>query len=119
MRQRLLIVGGSYAACELASQARESGYGEAITIVSEEPELPYHRPPLSKAHLKSSSEGTMPLKAESFYSANSVDLELRFELSLKVGDGGSWKGGISWGCLTPPLLHRRSDMRCPKITSSS
>ena len=40
-------------------------------------------------------------------------------LSPKVGDGGNRKGGISWGCLTPPLLHRRSDMPCPKITSSS
>jgi hypothetical protein len=43
----------------------------------------------------------------------------REELSLKVGDGGNRKGGISWGCSTPPLLHRRSDMPCPKITSSS
>ena len=41
------------------------------------------------------------------------------ELSPKVGDGGNREGGISWGCLTPPLLHRRSDMPCPKITSSS
>ena len=42
-----------------------------------------------------------------------------WELSLKVGDGGNRKGGISWGCLTPPLLHQRSDMPCPKITLSS
>ena len=42
-----------------------------------------------------------------------------WELSPKVGDGGNRKGGISWGCLTPPLLHQRSDMPCPKITSSS
>src|SRR5207247_10702528 len=41
------------------------------------------------------------------------------ELSPKVGDGGNREGGISWGCLTPPLLHRRSDMPCPTITSSS
>nr|WP_235782962.1 hypothetical protein [Bradyrhizobium murdochi] len=41
------------------------------------------------------------------------------ELSPKVGDGGNRKGGISWGCLTPPLLHRRSDMPYPRITSSS
>jgi hypothetical protein len=41
------------------------------------------------------------------------------ELSLKVGDGGNREGGISWGCLTPPLLHRRSDMPCPTITLSS
>src|SRR5437879_1165223 len=41
------------------------------------------------------------------------------ELSLKVGDGGNREGGISWGCLTPPLLHQRSDMPCPTITSSN
>ncbi|MDP1732669.1 MAG: NAD(P)-dependent oxidoreductase [Devosia sp.] len=41
------------------------------------------------------------------------------ELSPKVGDGGNREGGISWGCLTPPLLHRRSDMPCPTIMSSS
>jgi transposase len=47
------------------------------------------------------------------------DFVLIVELSPEVGDGGNRKGGISWGCLTPPLLHRRSDMPCPKITSSS
>jgi len=41
------------------------------------------------------------------------------ELSPKVGDGGNREGGISWGCLTPPLLHQRSDMPCPTITSSN
>ena len=41
------------------------------------------------------------------------------ELSPKVGDGGNREGGISWGGLTPPLLHRRSDMPCPTITSSN
>jgi hypothetical protein len=41
------------------------------------------------------------------------------ELSSKVGDGPNREGGISWGCLTPPLLHRRSDMPCPTITLSN
>src|SRR5260221_13881311 len=36
------------------------------------------------------------------------------ELSPKVGDGGNRKSGISWGGLTPPLLHRRSDMPVSK-----
>src|ERR1700730_9654369 len=44
-------------------------------------------------------------------------LQLHPELSPKVGDVGNREGGISWGCLTPPLLHRRSDMPCPRITS--
>lgn len=79
-RQKLLIIGGSYAACELASHARASGYGEDIVIVSEEAELPYHRPPLSKTVLKDSSNEAMPLKAATFYSANDID----FELSARV-----------------------------------
>jgi hypothetical protein len=35
------------------------------------------------------------------------------ELSPKVGEGANRAGGISWRCLTPPLLHRGSDMPCP------
>ena len=27
---------------------------------------------------------------------------------------GNREGGISWGCLTPPLLHQRSDMPCQR-----
>jgi hypothetical protein len=41
------------------------------------------------------------------------------ELWPEVGDGRNRKGGISWECLTTPLLHRRSDMPCLKITLSS
>jgi AraC family transcriptional regulator len=51
--------------------------------------------------------------------SNDITISDLAELSLKVGDGGNREGGISWGCLTPPLLHQRSDMPCPKITSSS
>ncbi len=43
---------------------------------------------------------------------------LQCELPPEVGDGGNREGGISWGCLTTSLLHRRSDMPCPTITSS-
>ena len=41
------------------------------------------------------------------------------ELWPEVGDGVNREGGISWGCSTPPLLHRRSDMPCPTIPSSN
>lgn len=73
---QLLIVGGSYAACELAAQARANGFGEKIIIVSEEDELPYHRPPLSKTYLKEPLKGIEPLRADVFYSANDVGMEL-------------------------------------------
>ena len=54
-----------------------------------------------------------------FWKTTHYSMFVSTELSPKVGDGGNRKGGISWGCLTPPLLHRRSDMPCLKITSSS
>ena len=44
---------------------------------------------------------------------------LSVELSPEVGDGSNREGGISWGCLTTSLLHRRSDMPCPTITLSA
>ncbi|MER9477476.1 FAD-dependent oxidoreductase [Mesorhizobium sp. M0520] len=75
-RKTLLIIGGSYAACEIASHARKNGYGEDVIIVSEEPELPYHRPPLSKTFIKSPSEDGLSIKNAAFYSANKIDLEL-------------------------------------------
>jgi 3-carboxy-cis,cis-muconate cycloisomerase len=51
--------------------------------------------------------------------SRTADNAVNEELSLKVGDVGNREGGISWGCLTPPLLHQRSDMPCRKITLSS
>ena len=60
------------------------------------------------------------MKHELVQLAGKVDWDwIDGELSPKVGDGGNRKGGISWGCLTPPLLHRSSDMPCPTITLSS
>src|SRR5260221_11912773 len=66
---------------------------------------------LSDAHERAHEYG--------FYSRGEHRAYHRAELSPKFGDGGNREGGISWGCLTPPLLHRRSDMPCSMITSSS
>jgi 3-phenylpropionate/trans-cinnamate dioxygenase ferredoxin reductase subunit len=71
-----LVVGGSYAASELASSARNNGYEEEILLVSEESELPYHRPPLSKAFLKGGAEAPLPLKASAFYIDHRIDVQL-------------------------------------------
>lgn len=76
MRDELVIVGGSYAACEIASAARSNGYDGNVRIITEEPELPYHRPPLSKAFLlEESNENGLPLKSEAFYRDNNIDIE--------------------------------------------
>lgn len=49
--ETLLILGAGAAASELAVQARQGGWAGPIVMVGDEPVLPYHRPPLSKAWL--------------------------------------------------------------------
>ena len=43
-----VIVGGSLAGLRAAESLRSAGYEGAVTIVGDEPHLPYDRPPLSK-----------------------------------------------------------------------
>ena len=77
MSDGLVIVGGSYAAMQIAASAREAGYGEPIRLVSEEPVLPYQRPPLSKGYLTGKfAPAALPLRAEAFYRDNRIDLLL-------------------------------------------
>lgn len=89
MKPGLVIVGGSYAAMQIAASAREAGYSEPIRIVSEESILPYQRPPLSKGYLTGKfAAAALPLRAEAFYRDNRIDLVLgrRAEtLDLRAG----------------------------------
>jgi 3-phenylpropionate/trans-cinnamate dioxygenase ferredoxin reductase subunit len=46
--QRIVIVGGGAAGLAAVETLRADGYAGSLTMVCEEPELPYDRPPLSK-----------------------------------------------------------------------
>jgi 3-phenylpropionate/trans-cinnamate dioxygenase ferredoxin reductase subunit len=73
----LVIVGGCYAASHIAASARQSGYADPITLVSDEAMLPYQRPPLSKGFLAgTTAETALPLRSEKFYVDNCVELLL-------------------------------------------
>jgi len=48
----IVVVGGGLAAGRLAAEYRESGGEEDVTILSAEPDPPYHRPPLTKGFLR-------------------------------------------------------------------
>lgn len=73
--ERVVIVGSGQAAVELAASLRQRGFRGAIILIGEEPNLPYQRPLLSK-DFHPASRAVMLLRAESFYSANSVELRL-------------------------------------------
>src|SRR3546814_13280207 len=47
----VVIIGAGQAGGDAAAALRQQGYQGAITLVGEEPLLPYRRPPLSKAFL--------------------------------------------------------------------
>lgn len=51
MSAGVVVVGAGQAGFQLAASLREAGYADPITLVGDEPGLPYQRPPLSKAYL--------------------------------------------------------------------
>ncbi|AOE86779.1 NAD(P)/FAD-dependent oxidoreductase [Pseudomonas sp. TCU-HL1] len=46
-----VVVGAGHAGAELVAALRQQGYAGRIILIGDEPELPYRRPPLSKAYL--------------------------------------------------------------------
>lgn len=75
MRHGLVIIGGSHAGVQIAAKVRELGFLEPITIVGDEPALPYQRPPLSKAFLlKSLEDRDLRLRSPEFYRDNNIEL---------------------------------------------
>ena len=50
--RRFLIVGASLAGAKAAETLRKDGFEGEVTLVGEEGERPYERPPLSKEYLR-------------------------------------------------------------------
>jgi len=51
MHHDILIVGAGHAGAQAAIQLRQLKFAGSIGLVTEEPDLPYERPPLSKEYL--------------------------------------------------------------------
>ena len=54
----IVIIGGGHAAAQLCAGLAEAGQAQRVHLVCEEACEPYHRPPLSKAFLKSADQAT-------------------------------------------------------------
>lgn len=72
----VLIVGAGHAAGQAAASLRQEGYAEPITVLGDEPYIPYQRPPLSKQYL-SGEQGIerVYLRPEKFYADKDITLE--------------------------------------------
>lgn len=73
MTESVVIVGAGQGGYQVAASLRQEGFAGSITLIGDEPGLPYQRPPLSKAYL----QGDMPLeqlnlRAQAWYDEQKV-----------------------------------------------
>ncbi|MDE0273419.1 MAG: FAD-dependent oxidoreductase [Gammaproteobacteria bacterium] len=69
----IIIVGAGHAAGQAAASLRQEGFAGAITILGDEPHIPYQRPPLSKQYL-AGEQGLdrVYLRPEKFYAGKDI-----------------------------------------------
>jgi 3-phenylpropionate/trans-cinnamate dioxygenase ferredoxin reductase subunit len=72
-----VIIGASLAGAKAAEALRAEGYDGALTLVGTEADLPYERPPLSKAYLNGTAErSSVFVHTPEWYADNGVELRL-------------------------------------------
>ena len=75
--REMVVIGAGEAGTRAALCLREQGYAGRVTLIGDEPHLPYERPPLSKAWLKEDLRlANVLLRPESFYEAQRIGLRL-------------------------------------------
>jgi 3-phenylpropionate/trans-cinnamate dioxygenase ferredoxin reductase subunit len=75
--QSIVIVGAGQAAAQAVQSLRQGGYAGRLTLVGDEPSLPYQRPPLSKAYMKGEfEEERLYFKPGAWYEDQKVDVLL-------------------------------------------
>lgn len=69
------VVGAGHAGYQAAASLRQLGFAGRLTLISDEPGLPYQRPPLSKSYLLGGfDERRLLHRQEKWYADQSVDL---------------------------------------------
>src|SRR5882762_185003 len=93
-----LIVGAGQGGFEVAESLRSEGYRDAITLIGDEPHLPYQRPPLSKGFvLDKQGMDEVELRPSAFYRDHTIDLLMgervvaidRPQRRVRLASGGS------------------------------
>src|SRR6185437_5090454 len=80
--QNVVIIGGGAAGFAAAEMLRREGFAGGIVMLSNDPDAPVDRPNLSKDYLAGSApEDWMPLRENSFYAENNIDLRLNTDVA--------------------------------------
>ncbi|QDC11340.1 pyridine nucleotide-disulfide oxidoreductase [Oceanicola sp. D3] len=73
----IVVIGAGQAGSSLVSKLRALGHEGGITLIGEEPVVPYQRPPLSKAYLLGEMDiERLYLRSEEFYAEQNITLKL-------------------------------------------
>jgi 3-phenylpropionate/trans-cinnamate dioxygenase ferredoxin reductase subunit len=76
-RVDIAIVGGGLAAAAAAESYRQAGGAGDVTIFTQEPDLPVHRPPLSKEYLRGDEAlENVYVHPAQFYQDNAISLHM-------------------------------------------
>jgi len=98
MSEKVVVIGAGHAAGQVAASLRQKGFTGSITLIGEEPWVPYQRPPLSKKFLAGELEAErLFFKPEKFYPEHDVELRLnttaekidRDNCTVSLSDGSS------------------------------
>jgi 3-phenylpropionate/trans-cinnamate dioxygenase ferredoxin reductase subunit len=76
MGNGVVIIGAGHGGVQAAASLREEGFDGRIALVSDELDLPYHKPPLSKTFIKDAQARPQILRADAFYEGAGIDLIL-------------------------------------------
>ena len=80
---------------QAAASLREEGYAGPITLISDDPNAPYQRPPLSKAFIKGEATAeSLILRGPAYYSEKQIDLRLG-ETVIAINPAGRTVGFAS------------------------
>lgn len=73
--ERIVVIGGGLAAAKTVEGLRAQGYRGRIDLISDEPDLPYERPPLSKDYLQGKAGfDAAVVHDEQWYADNDITL---------------------------------------------
>lgn len=73
----IIVIGAGQAGASLTAKLRNLGYEGDITLIGEEPALPYQRPPLSKGYLLGDmTRERLFLRPEEFYEKQNITVRL-------------------------------------------
>ncbi|HEX6335613.1 MAG TPA: FAD-dependent oxidoreductase [Jiangellaceae bacterium] len=91
-----VIVGGGLAGAKAAETLREEGFDGRVVLLSDEPEPPYERPPLSKGYLLGNDDrDTAFVHPEPWYGEH--DIELRLGARVTALDPGAHEVELDGG----------------------